>query len=247
VNVGQLALLAVAGFAAGAVNAVAGGGSLLTFPALLAVGVPSVPANVTNLVALLPAYASGSGAYRRELTGQGRRIRDLGTTSALGAVAGAAILLVASQSAFRATVPFLILGACALLAAQRVLARAVARRHGNRHHGLHAAVLAATVYGGYFGAGLGIVLLAVLGAFLEDDLHRLNALKGVISLVVSVAAAVVVGIFGPVRWGLAVLIAVTGIAGAWLGVGLARRLDPEVLRWAVVAYGVVAAIWLLVT
>jgi len=152
-----IALLAAAGFAAGAVNAAAGGGSLITFPALIASGYPPITANVTNSIAVLPGYVGGSFAYRSELEGQGGRIRALGVTSALGAIAGAALLLISPASVFEAIVPWLILAACALLAIQPRAARAAAHhrhRPGSRVV-LHAVLFLAAIYGGYFGAGLG--------------------------------------------------------------------------------------------
>jgi uncharacterized protein len=242
----QFALLGGAAFGAGAVNAVAGGGSLISFPALLAVGYPSVAANVTNMIAVTPGYASGSTAYRAELRGQGARIRDLGLTTAIGTGMGTAILLVAPGGAFDAVVPFLVLLACALLAVQPALARAVARRDLGRR-GLHAAIFAAAIYGGYFGAGLGIMLLAVLGAFLAEDLQRLNALKGLLSLVVALVAGALVALLGPVAWGPALLMAAANVAGGWLGARFARRLPAPVLRWGIVAFGVGVAVVLLVT
>jgi uncharacterized protein len=240
----QLALLGGAALGAGAVNAVAGGGSLISFPALLAVGYPSVTANVTNMIAVTPGYASGSTAYRAELRGQRARIRDLGLTTALGTVVGTAILLLAPGGAFDAVVPFLVLLACALLAAQPLLARAVAARAPGGH-GLHGGVFAAAIYGGYFGAGLGIMLLAVLGAFVADDLQRLNALKGVLSLVVALVAGALVAVLGPVAWGPALLMAAANVAGGWIGARLARRLPAAALRWGIVVFGVAVAVVLL--
>jgi uncharacterized membrane protein YfcA len=238
----EWALLVAAGFVAGAVNAVAGGGSLVSFPALLAVGYPAVAANVTNAVAVLPGYAGGSLAYRRELAGQGRRVAVLGALSGAGAVLGAVLLLVGPEALFRSLAPWLILVACAALAV-RPLVRARGRGHSDRV--LRALVFAGGVYGGYFGAGLGIMLLALLGAFLPDDLHRLNALKGLLSLVVGLLTAAVVGVFGPVAWAPAAVMAAASLLGGHAGVGLARRLDERVLRWAIVAYGTVVAIVLL--
>lgn len=238
-------LLAAAGFGAGAVNAVAGGGSLISFPALLAAGYPSITANVTNSVALLPGYLGGSLAYRRELRGQRGRIRALASTSVLGAAAGATLLLVGSERVFEALVPWLILAACALLAAQPRLAAATRVRQAPSGLVLHAAVLVATVYGGYFGAGLGIVLLAILGVFVDDDLQRLNALKGVLSLLVAVVSAVGFALFGPVAWDAAAVVGVACLAGGVLGVSAARRLPGGVLRAMVIAYGVTVAIVLL--
>jgi uncharacterized membrane protein YfcA len=246
----DMALLVVAGLVAGAVNAAAGGGSLISFPALLAVGYPSIAANVTNAVALLPGYLGGSLAYRAELEGQRPRVRALGVTSAVGAVAGAALLISTSQGVFDVLVPFLILAGCALLAAQPVISRRVrppaSGPHAHRSVALHAGTFAASVYGGYFGAGLGIMLLAVLALALDDSLHRLNALKGLLSLVVSLASVAYFAVFGPVEWGAAAIMSVAAFAGGNLGVALARRLPPEVLRKVVVAFGVVVALWLLI-
>jgi uncharacterized protein len=245
---GEVALLAGAGLLAGAVNAVAGGGSLISFPALLAVGYPSVPANVTNNVALLPGYLGGTLAYRAELAGQGPRARRLGATSAAGGLAGAVLLNVSPPGVFEAIVPFLILLSCALLLAQPAAARAVERRgHRGRPGAVHASTFLAAVYGGYFGAGLGIMLLAVLGAFLPDDLQRLNALKGLLSLVISAVAVVYFALFGPVAWAAAAIMAVASLAGGQGGVRVARRLSATALRWVVVVFGTAVAIVLLVT
>jgi uncharacterized membrane protein YfcA len=247
-DAGTAALLAAAGFGAGTVNAVAGGGSLITFPALLAAGYPSVAANVTNSIAVLPGYVGGSLAYRRELRGQGARIRALAITSAIGAAAGAALLLVSSQRVFDAIVPWLVLAACGLLAVQPRVAGAIAPAdHARSPLALHAALFAATIYGGYFGAGLGIMLLAILGVFLDDDLQRLNACKGVLSLLVALVTAVGFALFGPVAWDAAAIIGVTCLAGGAAGVGVARRLPERVLRGVVIAYGVAVAVVLLVT
>jgi uncharacterized protein len=246
---GEVALLAGAGFAAGATNAVAGGGSLISFPALLAVGYPSVTANVTNSVAVLPGYLGGSVGYRRELRGQRARVLALAATSMAGALAGAALLLVGSDRVFRDIVPFLILFSCALLAAQPLLARVIKPVSGRRQERslrLHAMQFLAAVYGGYFGAGLGIMLLAVLALSIDDDLQRLNALKGLLSLLIGAVAGVYFALFGPVKWGAAAIMAVASLVGGHAGVGLARRLPDAVLRGVVVAFGVVVAVVLLV-
>lgn len=251
----QLLLLAAAALLAGAVNAVAGGGSLLSFPALLAVGYPAITANVTNSVALTPGYFGGTLGYRRELAGQRPRILALGATSATGAVVGAVLLLVSSPELFEAIVPFLIFLACGLLALQPRLARLVrARRQddGNpaagpdRHTGpLFATQFLAAVYGAYFGAGVGIMMLAILGIFLSDSLQRLNALKGLLSLLISVVAAVWFALFAEVSWVAVAVMAVASLLGGQLGVVLARRLDDQVLRWLVVAFGVAVGLRLL--
>ena len=238
-------LLVAAGFGAGAVNAVAGGGSLLSFPALLAVGYGAVPANVTNMIAVLPGYAGGSLAYRDELRGQGPRARILGLVSAVGAAIGTALLLAGPRHVFRTLAPWLILVACATLAARPLLARRREARGGHSQGALMTLVGLGAVYGGYFGAGLGIMLLALLGAFVDDDLQRLNALKGLLSLVVAVVTAVGVALFGPVAWGPGLAMAAAALVGGHLGVGVARRLPEPVLRWGIVLYGVGVAIALL--
>ena len=243
-----IGLLTGAGFAAGAINAAAGGGSLITFPALVAAGYPSITANVTNAIAVLPGYVGGSLAYRPELMGQGGRIRALGITSALGAAGGAALLLISPPSVFEALAPWLILAACALLALQP-RAAVVAERHRDRRGSgvaLHAALFLAAVYGGYFGAGLGIMLLALLGVLLPDDLQRLNALKGVLSLIVAIVAAVGFALFGPIAWDAALVVGATSLAGGAAGVHVARRLPALLLRGVVIAFGVAVAIALAV-
>ena len=247
---GTVALLSGAGLAAGAVNAVAGGGSLLSFPALLAAGYPSVTANVTNTVALFPGYAGSVAGGRPELVGQARRVRSLALVSVVGAIGGAVLLLTTPGEVFTRVVPFLILLACALLLLQPRLSRAVQARaeaRGTDHAWvLQASVLVAAVYGSYFGAGLGVILLGVLGVLLHERLQRVNALKNVLSLTMNAVALVAFGIFGPVAWSAVLVLAIASLAGGYLGVRAARRIPPAVLRAAVVVYGVVVAVLLLV-
>ena len=244
--------LALAAVCAGAINAVAGGGSLITFPALVAAGYPSKVANVTNTVAIWPGTVGGSLAYRRELSERRRRLAVLLPASVLGATVGSFLLLATSQEAFDAVVPFLILFACALLAAQDRLSSVVSRLgFGSRaeHHvplGLHVTVFLVAIYGGYFGAGLGIMLLAFFGLFIPDDLQHANAVKGLLALIINFLALVYFAAFGPVEWAPALVMAVGAIIGGYAGVSVARRLDPRVLRGAIVAYGVVVALVLLV-
>jgi uncharacterized membrane protein YfcA len=232
------------------VNAVAGGGSLISFPALLAAGYGAVVANVTNAVAVLPGYLGGSLGYRPELEGQRGRVLALVATSVVGAVLGAFLLIVSPAGVFEQIVPFLILGSCALLAAQPWLSRRLSPAAGgaeaHRSPRLHVPLFLACVYGGYFGAGLGILLLAVLGLTVRDSLQRLNALKGVLSLVVGLAAAVYFAVFGHVAWVAALVMAAASLAGGWAGVGVARRLPADVLRGLIVVFGVGVAIALFI-
>lgn len=235
-------VLGVAGFLAGVVNSVAGGGSLISFPALLAVGYPSVTANVTNTVALWPGYVGATTAYRRELEGQRSRTIALGATSIAGGIAGSVLLLTTPASAFKAAVPWLILLACTLFGLQPLAAKTFAkRRAGSKEHrspGLHIAVFFAAVYGAYFGAGLGIMLLAVLGLVIVDTLQRLNGLKQVLSVVINSVALVAYAVFGPVAWPAVAIMAVTSLAGGRVGGSFARRLNPVVLRVVVIVFGV---------
>ena len=248
------ALLAAAGLTAGAVNAIAGGGTLISFPALLATGVSPITANITSSVGLLSGYLGGSIGYRKELAGQGSRIRALVLVSVVGGLAGAVVLLLTPASAFEAAVPFLILVSCALLAVQPRLARLVAARRAaeagdasDSSWAVRAGVFTSAVYGSYFGAGLGVLLLAVLGILVHDELQRLNALKGLLSLVVNVVGVLVFIGSGRVAWAAAGILCVTAYTGGLLGVRLARRLPAPVLRTAVVALGTCVAVVLLLT
>jgi uncharacterized membrane protein YfcA len=242
-----LLLVAGAALVAGAVNAVAGGGTLLSFPALLLLGFPALTANVTNTIGLLPGYAGGSVAYRAELSVQRERVRFLAPISIVGAVIGAILLTRTSNHVFAAIVPWLILAACALLVVQPwVTSRLQVHRSEREQHRspvLAVAQLLSGVYGAFFCAGLGVMMLAVLGLFIRDDLQRINALKGMMQLIINVVAAIYFAFFGPVSW-LAVLVMVpTSAAGGFIGVALARRLSPAVLRAVVIVFGVAFAIY----
>jgi hypothetical protein len=244
------AVLAGAAFVAGAVNAIAGGGSLISFPALLWAGYPPVVANVTNAVALLPGYAGGTFGYRAELAGQGSRALRLVAISVAGAVLGSFLLLAGPASLFSRLVPWLILFSCALLAAQPSIARRLRGRPGGEagregSPALLGAQLVGAAYGAYFGAGLGVVMLALLGIFVVESLQRLNALKGLLSLVINLAATACFVLAARVAWGPVLVMAVASLAGGRAGVTLARRLDDRVLRVLVIAFGVAVAVRLL--
>jgi uncharacterized protein len=242
----HLLLVAGAALLAGAVNAVAGGGTLLSFPALLLLGFPALTANVTSTIGLLPGYAGGSVAYRAELSVQRERVRWLGPISVVGAIAGAILLTRTPNTVFAAIVPWLILGACALLLLQPVVtSRVRARRPVREQHRspvLAVAQFLGGVYGAFFGAGLSVMMLAVLGLFIRDDLQRLNALKGILALIINVIAAIYFAFFGPVSWIAAAVMLPASALGGFVGVALARRLSPIVLRTLVVAFGVAFAV-----
>jgi len=246
-----LGLLAAA-FVAGAINAVAGGGSLISFPALLAAGFASKTANVTNTVALWPGYAGGSYGYRTELSRQRQRFLRLALPAILGALVGSVVLLATPSSAFDAIVPFLILFACTMMAFQDQLSSfALAHRlasHGEEHvpFMLLLSTFVSAIYGAYFGAALGIITLAFLAILLPDDIQHSNALKGLLSLLINAVAVIYFAFFGPVRWLPVAVMAVGAVAGGYLGVGVARRLGRQWLRVVVIGYGVIVAAILLV-
>lgn len=233
--------------AAGAVNALAGGGTLISFPALTAVGVPAVAANVTNTVALCPGYFGATLAQAKDLRGQKRRLWLLLPAGVLGGVAGGLLLLHTGERTFRALVPFLILLASGLLAVQEPvrawLVRRLAGRSADGYHERWAAVPVglAAVYGGYFGAGLSVIVLAALGLLLDDSLTRLNALKQAVALATNVAAAVFFVFSGQVVWPAAAVMAAGALLGGAAGGRLAGRIRPSTLRWVVVAIGLVVS------
>jgi uncharacterized membrane protein YfcA len=226
----------------------AGGGTLITFPVLIALGVPPVAANVTNTVALCPGYAGGVLAQAKDLAGQGARLRLLLPAAVAGGIAGGVLLLHTDDAAFRKIVPFLILLAAGLLALQERLPRLVAgrARTGESSRALPlaagAAVLAASVYGGYFGAGSSVIVLAALGLTLPDGLTRLNGLKQAVSLGANAAAAAIFCGSNQVVWRLAAVMAVGALAGGAAGGKLAGTIAPEALRRVVVGIGLVVGI-----
>lgn len=247
----ELILVGLAAVAAGAVNALAGGGTLISFPMLTAVGVPAVAANITNTVALAPGYLGATLAQASDLRDQRQRLWLYVPAAIVGGVLGGLLLLNTGERAFRALVPFLILLAAGLLAVQGRLRAWLLRRGGAAGNAATPerwaalAVLAAAVYGGYFGAGLSVIVLAVLGLILDDTLTRLNALKQAISFGVNIAAAIFFLFSGQVVWSAAVVMAVGALLGGVLGGRLAGRIQPATLRTVVVVIGViVAAIYL---
>jgi uncharacterized protein len=263
--VSWLELLALfgAGAAAGLINTVVGSGTLITFPTLLALGVPPVVANVSNTVGLAPGSLSGALAMRAELAGQSPRILRLGSASFIGGIAGAVLLLALPSAAFDAIVPILIGIACVLVVVQPMLSRRLAARRERlgadppASHGsvvLWLAVLLTGVYGGYFGAAQGVLLLAVMGIGLSESLPRINAVKNVLALIVNGIAAVIFVVLpltpwatpgARINWPAALTIAVGSILGAQVGGRVGRRLPPVLYRVVIVCVGVAAIISLL--
>lgn len=235
-------LLAVSAAGAGVVNAIAGGGTLLSFPALLAVGVPAVAANATNTVALFPGQLASSLAYRGHIADERRRALILSVPSLLGGILGAAMLLTLPASSFEAAVPWLIVFACVVLAFQARLKDLVARaRHANHPAALWLAQLVISIYGGYFGAGIGILMLAAMGILLPSSIQHANALKVLFSLLINGIAAVIFVVLGAARGPEAVLMAAASIVGGFLGARLAQRLPPAGMRGFAIAVGLFAA------
>ena len=245
-------LVILAAFAAGAINALAGGGTLVTFPTLMAVGIPPISANVTNTIALCPGYLGATMAQWQEIKGQKQRAKYFIPAGAVGGILGGILLLNTGEKLFSQIVPFLILLASALLAAQDPLRAWLLRRRkeqpaaGSTEKWAAIPVGIAGIYGGYFGAGLSVIVLAVLGMTVDDNLTRLNALKQTISFSVNVAAAIFFLFSGKVVWGVALLMMVGALAGGAAGGKLAGRIKPATLRWIVVSIGfIVGTIYLI--
>jgi uncharacterized membrane protein YfcA len=235
-----------AGMAAGTVNAVIGSGSLISFPTLLAFGYPSVTANVSNNIGLVPGAFSGAFGYRRELRGQGTRARTLAMGSGAGGMVGAVLLLTLPSDVFDAIVPVLVLVACVLMLLQPRLSAWVAARRpeGARDVGVAPLVVVflAGIYGGYFGAAQGVILLATLGVLVPDEMKRTNGLKNVLAGTVNGVAAVLFIVFADVAWPAVALIAIGSVIGGQIGATVGRRIPATLLRLLVVALGLGVAI-----
>jgi uncharacterized membrane protein YfcA len=249
VNIGEVLGIGGAGLAAGCINAMVGSGTMITFPTLLAFGYPPVLANVSNNVGLIPASLGAAYGYRRELRGQGPRLARFGAASAIGGLVGALSLLAVPSSVFKDIVPVLIIVACGLVVAQPWLSRWVQRRHDDATGGggvpLWLATLGTGVYGGYFGAAQGVLMMALFGVFLPDDMQRLNAMKNVLTAVVNGVAAVVFIAVTQISWPVAGLIATGSLVGGVLGARVGRRLPAAALRAVIVVVGVTAVVVLL--
>jgi hypothetical protein len=249
-SLGEILAIACAGLAAGAINTLVGSGTLITFPVLLAFGYAPVTANVSNTIGLVPGSVSGAIGYRRELAGQRRRALRFGAMSLAGGITGAVLLLVLPASAFKAIVPVFIAIALLLTVAQPRLARWLVKRDIDLERRgavlVPLAVYLTGVYGGYFGAAQGILLLAILGVALAQDLHRTNALKNVLAGLTNGVAGLYFAFAAHVDWGPAAIIAGASILGAQLGARYGRRLPPDALRAVIVVVGVFAIVRLLV-
>lgn len=244
----EIAAVFLAGMAAGTINAVVGSGTLVTFPTLLAFGVPPITATVTNTVGLVPGNFSGAWGYRRELKGQRSRLIQLGIGSVLGAIVGVNLLLQLPEDAFHAIVPALVSLAVVLVILQPWIAKKVAHRRSTSQHGgwlVRFLVFLTGVYGGYFAAAQGVMLTAILGVGLDETLQRINAAKNVLVGMVNTVAAIGYIILADVSWPHAGLIALGSIIGGQIGSKVGRKLPPNVLRGVIVVVGVAALVQLL--
>lgn len=245
----QYALISLGAFLAGGVNALAGGGTLISFPILTAVGIPAVAANITNTVALCPGYFGATIAQWKEIIAQKQKALLFVPVALIGGIIGGYLLLRTGEKVFTGLIPYLILLATVLLALGNPLRRWLNQRNpGGQAKPVvviagTAAVLAAAVYGGYFGAGLSVIILAVLGVVVNDSITRLNALKQLLALSTNIAAAVFFLFSGKVVWTAAVVMAAFAMIGGMAGGKLAGKIKPEVLRWVVVGIGLVVAIY----
>jgi uncharacterized membrane protein YfcA len=238
-----------AGLAAGTINTIVGSGSLITFPTLLAFGYSPVLANVSNTVGLVPGSLSGAIGYRRELAGQRGRMIRLGLAAAFGGLTGALLLLLLPATTFQRIVPILILGSVVLIAIQPRLSRAMGDRRvaGAEHTVPLVITLYLTgIYGGYFGAGQGVIMMALLGVFLPDDLQRLNGLKNFLAVLINGVAAVLFILLSPIAWPAAILLAIGAIIGGQVGAIVGRRLPATALRVAIIVVGTVVGVRLLI-
>jgi uncharacterized membrane protein YfcA len=242
-------LIILGGLGAGIFNGVAGGGSLISFPILLALGYPALTANVTNTVGIWPGYVGSAAGFRHEIADQKARLARLTPVAVGGAVLGAILLLTTSSALFTRLAPWLILGAAALFAAQPLLRRALAGASPHpttRPFLLTAGTFLASVYGGYFGAGMGVMLLAILGLALPDSLTRTSGLRTVLSIVVNGVAAAVFLIHGGLAWDVVGLLAIGSLVGGWVGARVALAIPAWSLRAVVILIGVGTAVKLLV-
>ncbi|MER7823457.1 hypothetical protein BCL76_111376 [Streptomyces sp. CG 926] len=245
-----------AGIGAGTINTIVGSGTLITFPVLLATGLPPVTANVSNTLGLVPGSISGAIGYRKELQGQRARILRLGSVSLVGGLAGAILLLTLPSESFDTIVPVLIALALVLVVLQPRLAAALRRREeaagGDTRHpdggpALLGGMLLSSAYGGYFGAAQGVLYLGLMGLLLREDLQRVNAVKNVIAALVNGIAAVVFLFVAEFDWTAVVLIAIGSTIGGQIGAKVGRRLSPTILRAVIVTVGILAIVQLLIS
>jgi uncharacterized protein len=245
----QLFIIGLGAFLAGGVNALAGGGTLITFPLLTFFGLPTVVANITNTVALCPGYFGATLAQWKDIAVQKKRLWLYIPMAIVGGVLGGFLLLRTGERIFRGLVPYLILLASILLALGNPLRNWLNRKGSSNNVKIGLVILSAiaifiaAAYGGYFGAGMSVIFLAVLGVFVSDSITHLNALKQVLALATNVAAAIFFIFSGNVNWAVAGVMAIFAIAGGVLGGKLAGKISADGLRWVVVGIGLVVSVY----
>lgn len=248
VSTADLVIAAAVAFLAGGVNSIAGGGSLILFPTLVALGLGTVEANVTNSVAQWPGYLGGVAGFRPQYAGQRARLLRLGAVAVLGGTTGCVLLLTTPSDAFDVVVPVLVLLASSLLAFQPLVTRRLRRSGADGEpvrdpRWLYPALFLATTYGGYFGGALGVILVGVLGLALQR-LVLANALKSALSAITATVTLVIFGVFGDVHWGVVAVAAPTSLLGGFLGARIATRIPANALRAVIVVFGVAVSVYL---
>lgn len=243
----RLPLYALAGIAAGIANGVAGGGTFITFPTMLALGVPALAANVSSSVGVLPSYVGGIRGFRHQLASRWPLVRSLLPASVVGVAVGATLLLLGPATTFRSVVPWLIASATVLFALGPTITKRVAHvgHHHTRRRALQIGVFLVAVYGGYFGAGLGIMLLAVMGLTLDDDLDTLQGLRSALSTIMNLVAATIFLVRGHLVFEAVSMLFLGTLVGGWFGTALIKRLQPRTVRAIIVLIGATTAIRLL--
>ena len=253
----QLALIAAISAVGGGVNSIAGGGTLLTFPALLGLGVPGIVANATSTVALWPGSLGSLMGYRKELIGARAWAVRLAVPSIMGGLTGAWLLLVTSEERFKALVPWLVFGATVLFAVQKPVAQVIARRLERRglesvravHPGFAMLALqfVVAIYGGYFGAGAGILMLAAYGLMRFTNIHQMNGLKNFNGLFFNGVAAATFAVQGLVNWPIALVMAIGSTLGGFATSRIAQKIPQAWVRNSVTVIGLLSAVWLFAT
>ncbi len=245
----HLVIATISAIIAGFVNAIAGGGTLISFPVLIALGLPAVTANVTNTLALCPGYLSGTLAQRKDLKGQHKKLWVLVPVSLIGGAIGGWLLISTEEKNFRIIIPYLILLAALLLALQGqvkgwILRKKILIEDGNLLKSpLIILLILASIYGGYFGAGVSVIVLATLGLIYSDTLNRLNALKQAIAFSINISAAIYFCFSGRVSWITVIVMSAGAILGGYLGGRLSSHIKPQILRWTVIVIGLLVAIY----
>jgi hypothetical protein len=241
----RLSILLLAGVAAGVANGVAGGGTFITFPTLLGLGIPALQANLSTSVGVVPSYFGSLHVFRRQLAPHKRLIRSLAPSCVLGAATGCALLLNGSASTFRSIVPWLIGAGTVLFATSPLITKRLAHiehDHPARRWSLYVGIFVVSVYGGYFGAGLGILLLAVMALALPLEIHELQGLRNALSIVINVSAAIIFIVHGHLAVQAVVMLLIGTLIGGWLGALLIVRLSPTLVRVLVIIIGAATTI-----